>query len=265
MKNQAYSWLNPVRNKTALVILAIAVVVLSISISGGGIGGLVPAETAYFAGIVLFYTAVLMLWRNVKFYFMLILLFLIVFSFLWLGGIGLLVKLFPHGETAEDISWSIGFACFAGVISGITGIVRNSKGWQRLPYAGAALSMFGVLILAIPCFASPPGINLFLIVNSYLLLALQVLMTIALLVAGIKDRNAKWPSKTVLIITLIVLIALVLWNYLIAGSGPVNDRGIDMWRIEYFLVSGINLIITVLAFFALRLFNSKKFVVLESE
>lgn len=237
--------------------MAMAIVLLSISMAGKGLGGLAPAEIAFLSGIILFFYSVLIIWRKVTFYFIMSFLFLILFALLWLVGIDILVKMNLHDKLAEDLGWSFGAFCFAAVITGIIGIFKYSVGWQRLPFGGAAFSMLAVFILIIPCLSPPPGISTFTIFSGFIILAMQFLITISLFITGKMNRDINWPTRSILKLIVFFLLALLLWEYyLTLNINITDDRGLPVWKGMYKITGFINLVIAVITFYSLKLIKS---------
>ena len=156
----------------------------------------------FFGGVMLLFLALLLLLKKAIYYAILVAAFAAIFTINW----------FVKGSLGEDIAISIGFICVAGFIASIIGLLAYSRGWNRLPYAGAALSLLVIPILLISI-SSPAYRKLVPQADEGILIGIQLLITILLLSIGYINRRESWLSKALLIIVAIVLILLGLWVY----------------------------------------------------
>jgi hypothetical protein len=157
----------------------------------------------FFGGVMLFFFALLLLLKKVIYYAILIVAGAVIFTFSW----------FVKGSLGEDIAISVGFMCSAGFIAGIIGLLTYARSWNRLPYAGAALSLLVIPILLISI-SSPPYRKLVTPVSEGILIGIQLFITILLLNIGYINRSESWLSRALLIIVAIVLILLGLWVFI---------------------------------------------------
>jgi len=158
----------------------------------------------FFGGVILFFYALLRLLKKVVYYAVVITACAAIFT----------INLFMLRSLGEDIALSLGFICIAGFIAGIIGLLTYSRSWNRLPYAGAALSLLVIPILLISM-ASPPDRKLVIPVSEGILIGMQLFISILLLSVGCINRRESWLSKTLLIIVVIGLILLGLWLFIV--------------------------------------------------
>ena len=130
MKNHFLSRFDTNQIKKTIILFVLAALFIAISLLVGTTDNL-PMIAMLFIGIVLFFYAVLYLWRKSSHYAILCVIFLILFILLLLVGIDTLVKMENAGKLrihmAEGIAMSVGFICVAGVIAGIIGIFSFMK------------------------------------------------------------------------------------------------------------------------------------------
>ncbi|MCX6262542.1 MAG: hypothetical protein NTY95_17210 [Bacteroidia bacterium] len=169
----------------------------------------------FFGGVILFFYALLSLFKKVIYYAILITACAAIFTINW----------FVKGSLGEDIAMSVGFICIAGYIAGIIGLLIYARSWNRLPNAGAALSLLVIPILLISI-SAPPYRKLVTPVSEGILIGIQLFITILLLSIGFINRGESWLSKALLIIVSIILILLGLW-VLIANKFTARIYAID--------------------------------------
>ena len=122
------------------IYFAIAVVLITISFVGeyindrGDLNGLMILM--FIIGFVLFFYAMLHPWGKVSLFFILIGIFIVLFSLLLSVGIGILTKMELGKNLSETIGLSIIFVCVAAVIAGFIGI-------SLLPKAGKFYHTWG--------------------------------------------------------------------------------------------------------------------------
>ncbi len=158
----------------------------------------------FFGGVMFFFFALLLLFKKVVYYAILIAVCAAIFT----------INLLMLGSLGEDLAISLGFICVAGFIAGIIGILTYSRSWNRLPYAGAALSLLVIPILLISM-SSPPDRKLVIPVSEGVLIGMQLFISILLLSVGCINRRESWLSKAQLIIVAIGLILLGLWLFIV--------------------------------------------------
>ena len=176
------------RHWKTTILLVFAVLFITFSLIGKGLNGSPLIVAMYFTGFVLFFYAVLLPWRKASYYFILSMAFILLFILLWLVGIYILSKLQLHDKLGEDIAWSVGLACVAGVIAGMIGIFTFASGWQRLPYAAAALSLLAVVIMISPSMSPPPMIKISTLIGERMWLGLQLFITVLFFSIGHMNR-----------------------------------------------------------------------------
>jgi hypothetical protein len=157
----------------------------------------------FFGGVILFFFALLLLLKKVIYHAILIAACAAIFT----------INLFLLKSLSEDIALSLGFICVAGYIAGIIGLLTYSRSWNRLPYAGGALSLLVIPILLISI-SSPPYRKLVTPASEGILIGIQVFITILLFSIGHINRRESWLSKAPLLIVAIGLILLGLWLFI---------------------------------------------------
>lgn len=202
-----------------VICLIIAVSLIAISFAGEYFNDNGLMILMFIIGFVLFFYAMLHPWGKVSYYFILMVIFIILFT---LVLIGILIKI----QLGEAIGMSIVLICAAAVIAGIIGIFTFSKGWQRLPYMGAALSLLVVPIWLFMCILHP-NLKSFILVSYWMLFCIQLLITISLFSMGYINRKESRLSKVALIIIPIILIMMGfgLWGFM--ATLTTNARGFE--------------------------------------
>jgi hypothetical protein len=215
MKNHFLSRFDTRNLRKTVIYFAIAISLIAISLVRGGVGDNGLMFLMFVIGFVLFFYAMLHPWEKVSYYFILIVIFIILFTLLLSVGIGILAKMQLGKDYGEDIVWSIGFVCVASVIAGIIGIFTFAKGWQRLPYMGAALSLLVVPILLIICILHP-NLKSFILVSYWILLCIQLFISILFFSIGyINKRESRLSKVTLIIITIVLIImGIGLWGFM---------------------------------------------------
>jgi len=215
MKNNFLSRFNARNLKKTIIYFIIAVLLIIISFireyyNGNGLG-----IVMFVIGFVLFFYAMLHPWEKVGYYFILIVIFIILFTILLSSGIGILAKMQLGKDLGAGIYWSIGFVCVAAVIAGIIGIFTFAKDWQRLPYMGAALSLLIAPILLITSILHP-NLKSFILVSYWILLCVQLFIAILFFSIGYINKRESRLTKVALIIITIVLIimGIGLWGFM---------------------------------------------------
>jgi hypothetical protein len=215
MNNYSLSQFDADKLKKTIIYFLIAVFLIIISFIREYFNGKGLGIVMFVIGFVLFFYAMLHPWGKVSYYFVLIVVFMILFTLLLSVGIGILTKMQLGKDLGEAIGWSIGFVCVAAVIAGIIGIFTFAKDWQRLPYIGAALCLLVVPILLIICILHP-NLKSFILVSYWILLGIQLFISILFFSIGYINKRDSRLSKIALIIVPIVLIIMGvgLWGFL---------------------------------------------------
>jgi MFS family permease len=238
------------------IYFAIAVVLITISFVGeyindrGDLNGLMILM--FIIGFVLFFFAMLHPWGKVSFYFILIVIFITLFSLLLSVGIGILTKMELGKNLGEAIGLSIIFVCVAAVIAGIIGIFTFAKGWQLLPYMGAALSLLAVPIWLIACFFRYPNLKTFLLPSDWILMCIQLFIAILFFSIGYINKIESRITKVSLLITAIVLIVMSvgLWGFLGTAMDTEYEKGLSLWKLTIRICAVDDIIIAFIALYA---------------
>ena len=125
MKGRLISLLTDYGLRRTTILLVVAFILIIISLFGGGVGGKTMVELLFYIGLALLFYALLHPWDEMShtYYVILMAVSLILFVLLFIVGIDILVKIFNHGHSAEDVAWSFGFICIAGFFAGLIGLV----------------------------------------------------------------------------------------------------------------------------------------------
>jgi hypothetical protein len=233
MKNHFLSRFDTRNLRKTVIYFAIAISLIAISLVRGGVGDNGLMFLMFVIGFVLFFYAMLHPWEKVSYYFILIVIFIILFTLLLSVGIGILAKMQLGKDYGEDIVWSIGFVCVASVIAGIIGIFTFAKGWQRLPYMGAALSLLAVPIWLITCILPYPNLKSFLLVSDWILMCIQLFIAILFFSIGYINKIESRITKMSLLIATIILIlmGMGLWGFLATAMDTEYAKGISVWKL----------------------------------
>jgi MFS family permease len=206
----------------------------------------------FFIGFALFLYAMLHPWGKVSYYFILIVIFIIFFTLLLSVGIGILTKMQLGKNLGEAIGWSIVFACVAAIIAGIIGIFTFAKGWQLLPYMGAALSLLAIPIWLITCFFRYPNLKTFLIPSDWILMCIQLFIAILFFSIGYINKIESRITKVSLIIAAIFLIimGMGLWGFLSTAMDTEYEKGLSLWKITIRIYALDELIVAFISLYA---------------
>ena len=153
---------------------------------------------------------------------------------------------------SETIGLSIIFVCVAAVIAGFIGIFTFAKGWQILPYMGAALSLLAVPIWLIACFFRYPNLKTFLIPSDWILISIQLFIAILFFSIGYINKIESRITKMSLLIAAIVLIimGMGLWGFLCTAIDTKYEKGLSLWKLTIRICAVDDIIIAFIAFFA---------------
>jgi MFS family permease len=253
MKNHFLSRFDVRNLRKTIIYFAIAIVLITISFVGeyindrGDLNGLMILM--FIIGFVLFFYAMLHPWEKVSFYFILIVIFIILFSLLLSVGIGILTKMELGKNLGEAIGLSIIFVCVAAVIAGFIGIFTFAKGWQLLPYMGAALSLLAVPIWLIACFFRYENLKTFLIPSDWILMCIQLFIAILFFSIGYINKIESRITMVSLLITAIVLIVMGvgLWGFLGTAMDTKYVKGLSLWKLTIRICAADDIIIAFIA------------------
>jgi hypothetical protein len=237
MKNHILSLFSPGQIRKTIILFAISALLIIASLLAG-INDNIPMIAMFFAGIIFLIFSLLHTWQNASTFGILAVVCLVILT---------IDFLFPF--ISEGIAMSVGFVCLAGIIAGIIGIFTRLKNWKRLPYAGASLSIIAlgiILTTVIPALKGiiHPG-------SGWILIGIQLLITIFLFVIGTMNKKAQLQTKAILIIVAIFLILMGVWGFY-ASPWPTDEirKTFDTLMIRIFAV--IELIIAALTLYACK-------------
>jgi hypothetical protein len=199
MKNHFISLFDSGQVRKTIILFLIAAVLISVSLITG-ISDNLPMIAMLFAGIIFLFFALLHPWNKAAWFAILaaVCLVILILDFLW-------------PLISEGFAMTVGFVCFAGIITGIIGIFTRTKSWKRLPYSGSLISLVALIIL-ITTLVHPlkeliaPG-------TEWILIGLQLLITILLFGIGLINKGDSRLTRSILIFTGIVLILLSVWGF----------------------------------------------------
>jgi hypothetical protein len=151
------------------------------------------------------------------------------------------------------IGWSFAFVCFTAIIAGIIGIFTFAKGWQRLPYMGAALSLLAVPIWLITCILPYPNLKSFLLVSNWILMCIQLFIAILFFSIGYINKIESRITKVSLLIAAIVLIiiSMGLWGFLATAMDTVHEKGFSLWKLITRICAIDEIIVAFISLYAL--------------
>jgi hypothetical protein len=120
------------KNWLAISLFIIGVIMITITLFHGGVGGLTPIMLLFFMGLIFLFIALLNPWGGKSWKYYIILLAVLIFISilpLFIGEKYDLVQIQSRlqipGHWAEDMIWSIGFILFAGYLAGIIGFFTS--------------------------------------------------------------------------------------------------------------------------------------------
>ena len=257
MKNKFLSRFDTGNLKKTIIYFVIAVLLITISFPAmasffdrGDVNGLLMLM--FFIGFALLFYAILHPWAKVSYYFILIMIFIILFTLLLSTGIGILTKMQLGKNLGEAIGWSIVFVCAAAIIAGIIGIFTFAKGWQLLPYMGATLSLLAVPIWLIACFFRYPNLKTFLLPSDWILMCIQLFIAILFFIIGYINKIESRITKGSLLIAAIVLIIMGvgLWGFLSTAMDKEYEKGLYLWKITIRICALDELIVAFISLYA---------------
>jgi hypothetical protein len=199
MKNHFIYLFNKENLRKTIILVAIGALLISASLIIGTSDN-IPMIVMLFAGIILLSSAILRPWKKASYFAILtaVCFVILAMDFIW-----------PFIN--EGIAMSVGFVCFAGIITGIIGIFTRIKNWRRLPFAGSLLSLvaLGMLITSVPI----PLTGIITPGNEWILIGLQVFVTILLFFIGLLNKRERWSTKGLLIVAALMLILMAAWGF----------------------------------------------------
>ena len=236
--------------RKALIFMAVSVALLTFSFLRKGINGDSLSTIAYLIGSGLFFYALLYPWGKAGNYFILAALFIILFTLTWFVGFEFAALLHIHNKWGNDAGYYSGFTGFAGVIGCLTGIFTFSKGWQRLPYAGAAFSLLAVFIMLMPCLSAPPTLKTSALVAECMLTSIQFVNAFALFRAGnIAKKESRRPKVTLMISTMLMLL-MFLWAVFAIVTDSIGDSRDNFWKFNIGIWALFDLVIASITIYA---------------
>jgi hypothetical protein len=236
------------RNRKTLLFSVIALIPVAVSLLVKGKIAETLMPFMFFFGFSLLFYTILRPWGKPEYYVVMIIISVVLFAILFMGGFNILVKLTPPGKSDEDLIWSVGFAFIAGITAGLTDILTYSKVWQRLIYSGTALSLLAFTIL-FTC-VTPPNLKNSIRIGEFIILGLQLIITSFLIYIGYIDKKTGRLSKISLLLIAITLIIISLTEFAIAPS--VDGERLEFWKLSIEIYAVIEIIIAVITIIALQ-------------
>lgn len=230
--------------------MAISLALLIFSLLRKGINGDSLSTIAYLIGSGLFFYALLYPWGKAGNYFFLCTLFIVLFVLVWIVGFEFAARLHIHNKWGNDAGYYSGFTGFAGVIGCLSGIFTFSKGWQRLPYAGAAFSLLAVFIMLMPCLSAPPTLKTSALLTECILTFLQFVAAITLFRAGnIANRESR-RTKVTLMISSILMLLMFLWAIFAIVTDSTGESRDSFWKFNIGIWAIFDLVIASITIYA---------------
>jgi hypothetical protein len=228
--------------KTA-ILFSISALLISVSLIVGTSDN-IPMITMLLAGIIFLFFTVLHPWEKAA-----------SFAVLTVGCLVILALDFIWPFINEDVAMAAGFGCLAGIMTGIIGIFTRVKSWKRLPYSGALLSVIALGIIITTVIPSLKGI--ITLTSEWLLIGIQLLITISLFGIGIINKSDLPINKIMLVVLAAILILLGIWGFYVS-KWPVDEirKTFDTLMIRIFSV--IEIIIALLSLYACNRGYNKK-------
>jgi hypothetical protein len=238
MKNHILSLFSTGHIKKTIILFVIAALLIIFSLIIG-ISDNLPMIAMLLAGIIILFISVFHPWKKARSYAILstICLLILILDFL-----------FPF--ISEGIAMSVGFVCLAGVFAGIIGIFTHLKEWKRLPYSGASLSIVALGILVSTIIPSLKGI--LAPGTEWILIGIQLLITISLFGIGIMNKREHRVTKAILIIVAVVLIILCIWGFY-ASRWPTDEIRKTFQTLMIRIYAVMEIIIASLSLYACKL------------
>jgi hypothetical protein len=243
MKKHFISLFGSNRIRKTAILFSISALLISVSLIVGTSDN-IPMITMLLAGIIFLFFTVLHPWEKAASFAVLTVVCFVILAldFMW-----------PFIN--EDVAMTAGFGCLAGIMTGIIGIFTRVKSWKRLPYSGALLSVIALGIIITTVIPSLKGI--ITLTSEWLLIGIQLLITISLFGIGIINKNDHRINKIMLVVLAVILILLSIWGFYVS-KWPVDEirKTFDTLMIKIF--SGIEIIIALLSLYACNRSYNKK-------
>jgi hypothetical protein len=243
MKKHFISLFGSNRIRKTAILFSISALLISVSLIVGTSDN-IPMITMLLAGIIFLFFTVLHPWEKAASFAVLTVVCFVILAldFMW-----------PFIN--EDVAMTAGFGCLAGIMTGIIGIFTRVKSWKRLPYSGALLSVIALGIIITTVIPSLKGI--ITLTSEWLLIGIQLLITISLFGIGIINKNDHRINKIMLVVLAVILILLSIWGFYVS-KWPVDKirKTFDTLMIRIF--SGIEIIIALLSLYACNRSYNKK-------
>jgi hypothetical protein len=237
------SLFKPDKIKKTIILFAISALLITVSLIVGT-GDNIPMIAMLLAGIIFLFFTVLHPWEKAASFAVLTVVCFVILAldFMW-----------PFIN--EDVATTAGFSCLAGIMTGIIGIFTRVKSWKRLPYSGALLSVIALGIIITTVVPSLKGI--ITLTSEWLLIGIQLLITISLFGIGIINKRDNRINKIMLVVLSVILILLSIWGFYVS-KWPVDEirKTFDTLMIRIF--SGIEIIIALLSLYACNRSYNKK-------
>ena len=181
------------------MLFAIATLLIAISLIVGTTDN-IPMIALLLIGIIFLYFTLLHTWRKASYFAILttVCFVILIIDFIW-----------PF--ISEGVAMTIGFCCFAGIVTGIIGIFTRLNSWKRLPYAGSLLSLVALLI-----FTTSLNIPFKQVIQPWIistLIGTQIIITLLLFFVGLAGKKENGITKVMLIVSAIVLIFMSVWAF----------------------------------------------------
>lgn len=239
MKNHFLSLFKCENIRRTIILAIIGCLLISVSLIIGTSDN-IPMIAILLAGMIFLYFALLHSWKRASSFAVLTVVFfvLLVFDFIW-------------PLITESIAMGFGFVCLAGIISGIIGIFSRIKGWQRLPYLSALLSLMALALISTN-FDNPNIEQIAPMKVWILIIGGQLFATILLFITGLINKPESWSTKTLLIVATLILILLSIWGFNASTwqfGGSVNSIGFTI--LMFRLIGSIDIIVAALSLYAI--------------
>jgi hypothetical protein len=237
------SLFKPDKIKKTVILFATSALLITVSLIVGTSDN-IPMITMLLAGIIFLFFSVLHPWEKAASFAVLTVVCFVILAldFMW-----------PFIN--EDVAMTAEFGCLAGIMTGIIGIFTRVKSWKRLPYSGALLSVIALGIIITTVVPSLKGI--LTLTSEWLLIGIQLLITISLFGIGIINKSDNRINKIMLVVLSVILILLSIWGFYVS-KWPVDEirKTFDTLMIRIF--SGIEIIIALLSLYACNRSYNKK-------
>jgi hypothetical protein len=250
MKNNFVS-----RNWKTLLFLITAVILIAFPLAVKGMVAEALMPFMFFAGFLILFYTILRPWGKPVYYIVLTIISVVLFAILFMGGFGFLGGLNITDKSDEDLLWSVGLAFVAGIIAGLAGILKYSKGWQRLVYSGVALSLLAIIIL-LTCL-NAPVLSFSIKTGGWIMMGLQLIITAFLIYIGYIDSKEGRLSKVGLLTVAIIFIIMPLTAIITAHSVTFKDLNdslevmrMNFWKSTVTIYAVVDFLIAVIILIA---------------